>query len=533
MVAAAALAVLLPTALNVPQSGPSTLAEFAPVPGAGDGRSDISDLGSAQSGGLGFGSGKGGLADEPPKWLGAPNQTRPRLKRCVGNPPRQTEDPLSPPCVAFFEGDNHGTTGKGVTRDEVTVLAEMHSWTTQTDRQVGKVLNCGDPSASSDEYADSLCRALMRYFNDRYQTYGRTVRLYSVHAGLSTQQLDDQYRPFAHVALNVSGLWPRRKIMSVGYGGDTRKNYQDSAPYIITFRADVEDQYAQTASYICQKLVDRPAIYADDPTLSGRKRKFGFLFTGTDPARKNGIRTQLKARCDLDITEESSDTQTQQGVAQMKLANVTTVIIVVASAGHTFATNHATEIGYFPEWFIPGAPDTNGIDINFHARTANPVQWSNAFGVTYDYRREGFRDQPYYRAYREGCPGSECSEPTTGQSGALFGPALYDAFNMLFWGIQAAGPRLTPENIAKGLHAIPARPSLDPYRPAAYFAPGNYSFVKDAMAIWWDPSGVPPGSSTRGCYRLPNEGRRFRAGEWPAGDGDVHGLGPCQADTFQ
>jgi hypothetical protein len=46
----------------------------------------------------------------------------PSNKRCVGNPPRQTEDPTSPPCVAFFDGDNFGSTYQGVTGEEIRVL---------------------------------------------------------------------------------------------------------------------------------------------------------------------------------------------------------------------------------------------------------------------------------------------------------------------------------------------------------------------------------------------------------------------------
>lgn len=111
---------------------------------------------------------------------------------------------------------------------------------------------------------------------------------------------------------------------------------------------------------------------------------------------------------------------------------------------------------------------------------------------------------------------------------------LYDNLRMLFWGIQAAGPRLTVQNVDKGLHAIPPRGSPDPYKPAVYFAPGNYTFVKDATAIWWDPAGRAPGDGV-GCWRLSQGGARRRAGEWPVGDGDLFDLAssPCQGDLFK
>ena len=55
------------------------------------------------------------------------------VKRCVGDPPRQTEDPQSPPCVAYWTGDNGGATWKGVTHTTVTVVTPV-ARTCDTDR---------------------------------------------------------------------------------------------------------------------------------------------------------------------------------------------------------------------------------------------------------------------------------------------------------------------------------------------------------------------------------------------------------------
>lgn len=164
LVGAGILAVLLPTALTVPQSGPTTLAEFAPVPGQGQGRSEVSELGQAGSGGLGFGSGSGGIGSfAEPAPLGKPSQKKATLKRCVGNPTRQTEDPLSPPCVAFFEGDNGGATARGVTRDEATVVAKLNNASDAADERIGEVIDCGTAHADNDTFQDTLCKSYMKY----------------------------------------------------------------------------------------------------------------------------------------------------------------------------------------------------------------------------------------------------------------------------------------------------------------------------------------------------------------------------------
>src|SRR4051812_32924222 len=120
-------AFVLPSALTLPQTNPTQTLEYAPVPPTDD--SDSPPQGNLGSLGLGTTateSGVGGSVNAvggPPvapvaSGLGA----RPRTKHCVGTPPRQTDDPLAPPCVAYFTGDNGGATTRGVTAQEVRVL---------------------------------------------------------------------------------------------------------------------------------------------------------------------------------------------------------------------------------------------------------------------------------------------------------------------------------------------------------------------------------------------------------------------------
>lgn len=525
LVAAAALAILLPSALNVPQSGPSTLAEFAPVPGSGEGRSDISDLGQAGSGGLGFGAGSGGSAQQPAAQAGAPKQGKARLKRCVGNPPRQTEDLLSPPCVAFFEGDNGGATSKGVTGDEVTVV-DANSTVTPQDPRLGQIIDCALPVTSDDDLNDQNCKADMRYFNDRYQTYNRVVHLWKSHVQNNLQEINERRNPFAV----APGGPPSAKVMSVSYTGTLRSAAQKNAPYSVSFRPDLDDQARMAASYICLKLVGRRARYSPDLMYQTRTRKFGFIFEDGGDAGKKRLDDELKAQCNYTVPSSAIYASNPTAVASLKNDDVTTVIVLLNMTNPATTTTFATGLGYFPEWVIPGYNGQVSADTNNNGRTYNSTQWQNAFGITFEYRRDARLDQAWYRAYRDGCP--ECTEP--GAANAPFLASTYDMMSMLFYGIQAAGPRLTPQNWDKGMHAIPPNGSPNPYKPAAYFAPGNYSYLKDAMEIWWDPSGLPPGETTAGCYRLPFEGRRFRTGEWTAGDDSVHQAGsPCQGSTVQ
>ena len=536
LVAASLLALLLPSGLTVLQAGPPTLAEFAPVPGEGQGTSDVGELGQASSGGLGFGagSGQGSVTTLPEEGSTAAGKVeyRPGTKRCVRHADgvvRQTEDPLSPPCIAFFEGNNFGATAKGVTGERITVV--MESQVSGTGRR-DTTADCGEPP-SDDDVADLLiCKAFQTYFNDRYQTYGRRVQMFFTNFEPAADMIE-RYNPFALVGLGGSSAAADKGVMAVGYTSQSRKSYQSKAPYLISFRPDVEDHTAMGASYVCSKLAGRPARYAGDATLQGQPRKFGLWYgdSETQQGHADLMLAELKSRCGIDIPPENRIRDIQPGEApaaagRLRANGVTTVLISMGNTSHSLATNYATQAGWFPEWVVPGRGDLRAIDTNFYGRLANQAQWANTIGVTVDYRRDGLGQQQWVRAYREGCP--QCAQPTLASAGAT----LYDSMVMLFTGVQAAGPRLTAANIDKGLHAIPPNGSPNPYKPAAYFAPGNYTFVKDAMAVWWDPDGVPPGSSNQGCYRLPREGQRFRAGEWTAGDADVKAAGPCQGDTF-
>src|SRR5262249_50211743 len=116
--AALVLALLaLPSSLILPQASPAQTLEYAPVP------PNSQSPPGGNFGGLGLGStstlGSDLIIGEGPP-LGQGQS--PSNKACVGNPPRQTEDALSPPCVPYFTGSNGGSTYAGVSKDEIRVL---------------------------------------------------------------------------------------------------------------------------------------------------------------------------------------------------------------------------------------------------------------------------------------------------------------------------------------------------------------------------------------------------------------------------
>lgn len=551
LVAAGLLALLLPTGLNLPQTGPATLAEYAPVPGEQSGSADLGRLDGASSKGVGAGGGSGGATttttEEPSKAPGGRLIRKAGTKRCVGQPPRQTEDPLSPACVAFFEGDNGGATTRGVTGSEIRIVvygfratntapAGLHDWNTER--------------TSSDSITDATGKALTRYFADRYQTYGRSLRVWGYYSTATEgsgwtadmARIREQVDPLA-VVTAVDGTAPvalaaaRQEMLAVAYAAFSRADYQQFAPRLISWNPDIEDQAAMAARYICVRLSGRVARWSKDPDLATRQRRFRIAFTD-DPTLpllepfRIAVRRNLQdcgVEMDGDVALPSGAQNHAAAVSAMRAAGVTTVLLATSGGSSAVLSQAASAQAWFPEFVtLGGGAVDRGNDRNPSGRTHASATWDRAFGITFDYRRGAIEDQPWFRAVREGC--SACAEPRD-----VSIVRLYDAWALLMYGIQAAGPRLTLASIDRGMHALQQVRSNDPFRPAAYFAPGNYSFVKDAAEIWWDPVGAAPSSAAPGCYRLVDGGLRSRSVDWAGDDSRLFdpAASACQGDEYR
>src|SRR3954467_606479 len=102
-------------ALDASQSSPPAVAEFAPAA--------LNQVKNAPNSLGAQGNPAGGLSPTPtpsasrrpsPSPPPTPTIAQPAVRECVGNPPRQIEDPQSPPCLNYWKGDNGGATAYGV-----------------------------------------------------------------------------------------------------------------------------------------------------------------------------------------------------------------------------------------------------------------------------------------------------------------------------------------------------------------------------------------------------------------------------------
>lgn len=548
--------IVLPSALNIPQTNPTTIAEYAPVPPEDDAPPDttgnISALGLGSSSSLQRGVPVGG-SDLP-----SPEGRRRINKRCVGKPARQTEDPMSPPCVPFFDGNNGGATWIGVTKDEIRIVIPSQNGgaarcagticskgTTpqgqlcDLDKPPNTDPNCRSPQDTEDHWEVRGTRAILRHFNLRYQTYDRRVHIW-IHWGgggnAASQRalaadLYSRIKPFAVPLQGVfSEAMAARKVMSfggTGIGFDPASSFTRYSPYLWSFNPDIEHRVEAYAGYVCSKIAGRPVTHTDGLHIDGSPmkntpRRYAFMYTSDAAwpghhAFKDQVRPKLK-ECGIEPAVEvqfpvagaiasprTDGTYAVTNVAAMQDARVTTVLWF--GGIETYTGQQADRQRFYPEIVIASDGHLDGL---LGADFQNQNWFRHAWGPTpLLFAGNLLEEHPAYQACREGDPNAPhdvCAFAAIGNYRTLF---------MAFKAIQSAGPRLTPASIDRGLHSIPRIASTHPMLAACFFDPGDFTCVKDSVEQWWDPDALSPYFQTTGCFRMSNGGTRYLTGDWP------------------
>jgi hypothetical protein len=561
----------LPSALNLPQANPGQTLEYAPVPGDANSSRPGGNFAGLGLGLGGSGTGSAGSGQSSDAGNGQPPQQAlngvgniPSNKQCVGNPPRQTEDLMSPPCVAYFNGDNGGATYGGVTRSDVSVLFYFDGNTTVCTASQGA--NCeqtpidqyddmSDPPKSTDHVYTRVLRDWQHYFNARYQTYNRLVHFhvyYSPNGKSSAHYSDSPNDRRADAAANFDLLHPfavfsqpafgnadvytqamaQKGVLSFGGTNLRTASFFSSFPRLLWgFRPTVDEIAKTYSSYVCTKVVHQPVSFSGNRAWQGHPRKYGFLST-TDPdhpelqSLASQVKKQVEA-CGVNFGGDVAtfpyagwvqDTKYQPTYAAPNMAlfkrdNVTTVLW---PAGYeTNQSAAADQQKYYPEWMTGGDYLMEG---NLNAAAQNRNEWANARAVT--------PVVPTPKPSNSSAPevNPDCLEaiqsvhPNISATDAVQACLFYDDIRQMMTGIQVAGPRLSPASVDQGFHAIPRHESSAVFTPACFYDPGDYTCVKDAIAEWFDVNGAQASGSQTGCWRMSEGGRRHIPGSWPGGN---------------
>jgi hypothetical protein len=550
-----ALLAVLPSALNIPQSTPSETLEYAPVPP--EDQLDVPPSGNFSSLGLGSspavaaaesgelpGGGGGEVGGRAVKAAGT--------KRCVGTPPRQTEDPLSPPCVPHFEGDNGGATYQGVTRDEIRVLVIFDGFSStgnykgDEDIPERKYYDLAKPAQDDDHSNTRYMRAWQAYFNDRYQTYGRFVHFWAYYPAAETNpearraDAADNYekvKPFAVVwpHPNAPNILAYNEVMASkgvftfsGLSALRAELFQKHPGLTWGYLPSLEEHAKSFSAFMCEKVAPHPVGFSGNPADNGAPRKYGLLhsaarghefvkdFVAMVKARISqcGVSFVLERQHEYSGARVDSRTGPEyaaEAMAAFQQEGVTTIVWMFG-----YETNYskaAAGINYRPEWILAGDGTSEGI---WDGQSQDQSVWDE-HAVSFTLHTKtlfGGVSPPCREAYLQVDP--EIPRGTLDLAQACF---YYDELRQLFTGIQVAGSRVSRQTMDKGYHAIPAVPSSDPTVPSCYYGPGDYTCVKDGTLLWYDADYQDENTAnTAGCWRLSDGGQRYIPDGWPAGN---------------
>lgn len=503
-VAAVVLLVVATVALVVAPPTPPSVAEFAPQ--ATDTIEEAPPNQSSQ-----FGAGEGGCAEgqvcgtttttEPPEQAGTPAKRRDRVfdvkrvRRCVGDPPRQTEDPHSPPCVNYWEGDNGGATARGVTANEIRVAVP--------------------------EDVFPLFDAFLGHFNSRYELYGRKIRLVATTSGLA--EAAEEVGAFAAVSWNFDGRSStdfgfardaaRRGIVAVtGVAGftETEDDYRSAAPFAWSYRPPSDTLQRALGSFACSSLARRQAEYAG-PQFRTSVRKFGIVVWQRPdaPSVPTAALKSALAACDVSAKVYPID-GTRSDTVPMNLMlsdRVTTALVLVDSFHISNEMMAASKVGYQPEWVLVGLD----ADDEFQwAAASPPEQRGGLFGIAPFNKLLPGHDEPYMWALREGG-----TDPSTLVGRMHTMDAAYRSLLVLASGVQAAGPHLTAQAMARGLQALrfpnPGHGAPPYYQAGVGFDVGDFAMVDDVAVTWWSETAPSyrNGTTTTGAWCYVERGKRF------------------------
>jgi hypothetical protein len=465
------------------------------------------------------------------------------------------------PCQNVYSGPNGGATYRGVTDKEIVIVDRdfPESANSRAVAEVGKQAGFADA-----EVTEAIRNEFIEYFNKSYELYGRKVKWvdYESENGDSTEEAQSKGKEGA--CLDADKIVKEMKAFAVASGSQPfsdcaaeRKllTFQASAyfpekqfarfhPYQWNITMDCERIAYQTAEYMGKRLINKPAKFAGDATLKAKNRVFGTYVPDNDGYQfcVSVYKKELKERYkypdnmpqynyQLDISRFPD--QAAQASVQFAAAGVTTVVLACDFISVTVLTAAASQQQWHPEWFTIGV---GGVDLDNTARLYDQQQVNgHLFGPSQlgdAVQLIGPNSEPG-QVYKI-ATGKTLPEGTNGDY-----HSLVHIYNLL----QAAGPVLTPENIANGVGTIPIR-------GAAPFPAGRWSFidnprgqpggdhtaVQDAREVYWV---AEPGTDTasgaaardpyyngpdgkNGTFKVTYNGERFVNEAWPSEDPPIY-----------
>jgi hypothetical protein len=447
-------------------------------------------------------------------------------------------------CVAKFTGSNGGATYRGV--DDKTIrIAIRESAVSQGDAADAQNSAAGRATRAQ---AVALLNKYASWFGKTMELYGRKFEFVKFNSTVSNDIEEAQSRGKEGACADATDIAETTKAFAVlGYQSSfietqpfaecaaERKMFvpfgasyfpeqwysQRWHPYVWHVYMECEQISHDVAEYMGKRLLNRKAKWAKDPAYQQQNRVFGTYVPDNDGYQrcvniseqdfKNKYGGKITHRYDYQLDVSRFPDQAAQAVVQFKAAGVTTLINACDTLSTRFLTEAADQQQWGPEWYIIGVAlqDTDG-----QARTWNDNAVNgHLFGMSQlgQARLIEGKDGEAYKSWKTAFPNEE---PPLG-----FGDAYYRILN-LYSLFQAAGPVLTPQNIANAIQSMP--PTGGAHGPFGTWSyAGDHTAIDDSREIYWDPNATGFDGNA-GAYLETYGGKRFLSGQWPSEEPPIY-----------
>ncbi|HEY2834414.1 MAG TPA: hypothetical protein VGJ14_18475 [Sporichthyaceae bacterium] len=463
---------------------------------------------------------------------------------CADRTVQVVGDPYSPPCIAWPTGkENGGATSPGVTKDTIRISFRMPIENISDYESVIRQLT-GDKGDAIPTPTEADVRRTIQdyitYFERNFQTYGRKIDLVEwkgkgsvlneiVGAGQEAAQADairaaKELKVFADVSAFTqpySDALARQGVVAIGAPYMSQQWFAAHQPYAWSPFPDCTSLTETIAEYLNKRVFGHPADHAG-PGVVGKQRKVA-LVVPDNPEYQQCADAGEKiieaagnkaARYNYTLDLATLSDQANNLAAKLKQDGVTTIVLATDPLLPLLLTSRMSQQDYYPEWVVTGTALT---DLDVVGQFYDQSQWKHAFGMSMLGEQQPQGASYAYAAAKSVDPNHE----------PIFGSELiYYFMYMIATGIQMAGPDLTPQTFAAGMHAYPG--GTGPAGTWAY-PKGDYSPYRDAREIWWDPNGNSVFNNAPGRYASTN--KRYKPGAWPTGPAAPQQLAPAPKDV--
>lgn len=448
------------------------------------------------------------------------------------------------PCVSKWSGNNGGSTWNGVTSSTITIAIRHTADSSGADAVAteAEIEAAGGVSYPTEE---QYTQKIVAYFNKMFELYGRQVKLVdfngqgnytdeelgqdqagacadadaiatSVHAfGVLDFEGNFEPQPFTTCAARY------RLYVPEGAAYFPESYYQSVDPYVwaITMNCSLIAQLF--AEYAGTQLFPYPTKWAGNDgvvNLNGLPRKLATYvpnnagYQQCTDEQKQILQDQYHVSpSQEDQYNYSPDISTfpqdaQRAIIQFSADHDTSILLACDPISPIFLTQDAVQQNYYPEWVLNGVALTDSD--NFAQLWDQRAIDGHLFGMSEAGDTAALLS-----------PQGEAGQALTAAGVPINPSSVVDYFELLpmFNQLQAAGPDLTPANIAAGSHALPPGGSdTSPEGPWHYGS--GHTLQLGSREVYWDGTATSPADNKQGTYVSIYGGRFFQLGEFPTGE---------------